>query len=73
MGIDLESCVNSLIVNSVFDVGDDAIRIKSGKDEDGRRRRRPTENLIVDNCKVFNGHGGFIVGSEMSGGVRTFQ
>ena len=72
-GIDLESCVNSLIVNSVFDVGDDAICIKSGKDEDGRRRGRPTENLIVDNCKVFNGHGGFIVGSEMSGGVRNIS
>lgn len=70
-GIDLESCVNSLIVNSTFDVGDDAICIKSGKDEDGRRRARPTVNLIVDNCKVFHGHGGFIVGSEMSGGVKN--
>lgn len=72
-GIDLESCVNSIIVNSVFDVGDDAICIKSGKDEEGRRRARPTENLIVDNCKVFHGHGGFIVGSEMSGGVRNIS
>lgn len=72
-GIDLESCVNSIIVNSVFDVGDDAICIKSGKDEHGRRRARPTENLIVDNCKVFHGHGGFIVGSEMSGGVRNIS
>lgn len=70
-GIDLESCVNSLIINSVFDVGDDAICIKSGKDEDGRKRARPTVNLIVDNCKVFHGHGGFIVGSEMSGGVKN--
>ena len=52
-------------------MGDDAICIKSGKDEDGRRRGRPTVNLIVDNCKVFHGHGGFIVGSEMSGGVRN--
>ncbi|MBF6627417.1 MAG: glycoside hydrolase family 28 protein [Proteiniphilum sp.] len=72
-GIDLESCVNSIIVNSLFDVGDDAICIKSGKDEDGRRRGRPTENLIVDNCKVFHGHGGFIVGSEMSGDVRNIS
>ncbi|MBK5195764.1 MAG: glycoside hydrolase family 28 protein [Proteiniphilum sp.] len=72
-GIDLESCVNSIIVNSVFDVGDDAICVKSGKDGDGRRRDRPTENLIVDNCKVFHGHGGFIVGSEMSGGVRNIS
>ncbi|MGI5974420.1 MAG: glycoside hydrolase family 28 protein [Paludibacter sp.] len=72
-GIDLESCVNSIIVNSIFDVGDDAICIKSGKDEDGRRRARPTVNLIVDNCKVFHGHGGFIVGSEMSGGVKNIK
>ena len=72
-GMDLESCVNSIIVNSLFDVGDDAICIKSGKDEDGRRRGRPTENLIVDNCKVFHGHGGFIVGSEMSGDVRNIS
>lgn len=70
-GLDLESCVNSIVVNSIFDVGDDAICIKSGKDEDGRRRARPTVNLIVDNCKVFHGHGGFIVGSEMSGGVKN--
>lgn len=70
-GIDLESCKNSIIVNSTFDVGDDAICIKSGKDEDGRRRAMPTENLIVDNCKVFQGHGGFVVGSEMSGGVKN--
>lgn len=70
-GIDLESCKNSIIVNSTFDVGDDAICIKSGKDEDGRRRGMPTENLIVDNCKVFQGHGGFVVGSEMSGGVKN--
>ena len=70
-GIDLESCKNSLIINSTFDVGDDAICIKSGKDEDGRRRAMPTENLIVDNCKVFQGHGGFVVGSEMSGGVKN--
>ncbi|MEA5128484.1 MAG: glycoside hydrolase family 28 protein [Proteiniphilum sp.] len=72
-GIDLESCVNSIVVNSIFDVGDDAICIKSGKDEDGRRRARLTENLIVDNCKVFHGHGGFIVGSEMSGGVKNIS
>ncbi|WP_419032989.1 glycoside hydrolase family 28 protein [Dysgonomonas gadei] len=70
-GLDLESCKNSIIVNSIFDVGDDAICIKSGKDEDGRRRNRPTENVLVDNCKVFQGHGGFVVGSEMSGSVRN--
>ncbi|MFZ4725289.1 MAG: glycoside hydrolase family 28 protein [Paludibacter sp.] len=72
-GIDVESCKNVLIINSTFDVGDDAICIKSGKDEEGRRRARPTENVIVDNCKVFQAHGGFVVGSEMSGGVRNIS
>jgi len=72
-GIDVESCKNVLIVNSSFDVGDDAICIKSGKDEEGRKRARPAENIIVDNCKVFKGHGGFVVGSEMSGGVRNIS
>ena len=70
-GLDLESCKNAIIINSTFDVGDDAICLKSGKDADGRKRGRPTENVIVDNCKVFQGHGGFVVGSEMSGGVRN--
>ncbi|PZX20718.1 polygalacturonase [Breznakibacter xylanolyticus] len=70
-GLDLESCKNALIINSTFDVGDDGICIKSGKDADGRRRARPTENVIVDNCTVFKGHGGFVVGSEMSGGARN--
>ena len=70
-GLDIESCKNAIVVNSTFDVGDDGICIKSGKDEDGRKRGRPTENLIVDNCTVFKGHGGFVVGSEMSGGVKN--
>jgi polygalacturonase len=72
-GIDVESCKNVILVNSKFDVGDDAICIKSGKDEEGRKRAQPTENMIVDNCKVFKGHGGFVVGSEMSGGVRNIS
>ncbi|MEG1586450.1 MAG: glycoside hydrolase family 28 protein [Bacteroidales bacterium] len=70
-GLDLESCRNVLVINSVFDVGDDAICLKSGKDEEGRLRGVPTENILVDNCKVFQGHGGFVVGSEMSGGVKN--
>lgn len=72
-GIDIESCKNVILVNSTFDVGDDGICVKSGKNEDGRRRARPMENLIVDNCIVFKGHGGFVVGSEMSGGVRNIK
>ncbi len=69
--LDLESCRNALIVNSKFDAGDDGICIKSGKDKDGRLRGRPCENVVVDGCTVFAGHGGFVVGSEMSGGVRN--
>ncbi len=72
-GLDLESCKNAIIVNCSFDVGDDAICIKSGKDEDGRRRGVPTENVIVNNCRVFKAHGGFVVGSEMSGSVRNIS
>lgn len=72
-GIDIDSCEDVILVNSSFDVGDDAICIKSGKDEDGRRRARPCRNLIVDNCIVFHGHGGFVVGSEMSGGVENIS
>ena len=71
--IDVDSCENVLIVNSTFDAGDDGICIKSGKDADGRRRARPSKNLIVDNCTVFHGHGGFTVGSEMSGGVENIK
>lgn len=72
-GLDLESCKNAIIINSTFDVGDDGICIKSGKDEDGLKRNIPCENVIVDNCTVFKGHGGFVVGSEMSGGVRNIS
>lgn len=69
--LDLESCKNALIINCVFDAGDDAICIKSGKDEDGRRRGEPCQNVIVKNNTVLHGHGGFVVGSEMSGGVKN--
>jgi polygalacturonase len=72
-GLDVESCKNVVVYNSSFDVGDDAICIKSGKDADGRRRGIPTENLIVKGCIVYHGHGGFVVGSEMSGGVKNVK
>ena len=71
--LDLESCTNALIVNSRFDAGDDGICIKSGKDADGRRRGVPCANVVVDGCTVFAGHGGFVVGSEMSGGVKNIM
>jgi polygalacturonase len=72
-GIDIESCKNTLLYNSKFDVGDDGICIKSGRDEEGRKRGRPTENLIIANCVVYHGHGGVTVGSEMSGGVKNVK
>ncbi len=72
-GLDVESCKNVLVVNSSFDVGDDAICVKSGKDKEGRDRGMPTENMIVDNCIVYHGHGGFVIGSEMSGGARNIM
>lgn len=70
-GIDVESCKNVLLENSTFDVGDDGICIKSGRDEAGRKRNMPTENMIVRNCTVYHAHGGFVIGSEMSGGAKN--
>ena len=69
--LDVESCKNVVVTNSLFDAGDDAICIKSGKDADGRRRGEPCENVLVKNNTVLHGHGGFVVGSEMSGGVKN--
>ena len=70
-GIDLESCKNVLIEGSTFDVGDDGICIKSGRDAAGRKRGMPTENVIIRNSTVYQAHGGFVIGSEMSGGAKN--
>jgi polygalacturonase len=70
-GIDVESCTNVLIENSVFDVGDDGLCIKSGRDAEGRKRAMPTQNVLIRNCTVYAAHGGFVIGSEMSGGARN--
>jgi len=70
-GIDIESCKNFIVENSTFDVGDDGICIKSGRDAEGRKRAMPTENGIIRNCIVYHAHGGFVIGSEMSGGARN--
>lgn len=70
-GIDLESCKNVLVEGSTFDVGDDGICIKSGRDEEGRKRAMPTENVIIRNSVVYHAHGGVVIGSEMSGGARN--
>ncbi|MBA0882325.1 glycoside hydrolase family 28 protein [Flavobacterium undicola] len=72
-GLDVESCKNVLVENSSFDVGDDAICIKSGKDKDGRDRKKPCENIIIRNNIVYHGHGGVTVGSEMSSGVKNMH
>ncbi len=70
-GIDLESSKNVLLYDCSFDVGDDAICIKSGRDEFGRKRGVASENIIIYNCTVYHGHGGVTTGSEMSGGVNN--
>ena len=72
-GIDIDSCENVIMIDSNLDCGDDGICIKSGKDEDGRARGIPCKNLIINNCTVYHGHGGFTVGSEMSGGVENIK
>ena len=70
-GCDPESCQNVLIENCVFDTGDDCIAIKSGRNADGRRVGVPSENIIVSNCKMLAGHGGVVMGSELSGGINN--
>lgn len=70
-GIDVESCKNVLIESSTFDVGDDALCMKSGRDAEGRKRGMPTENVIIRGCTVYASHGGFVIGSEMSGGAKN--
>lgn len=69
--LDLESCANVLVDGCSFDTGDDGICIKSGRDEEGRKRGLPTENVIAVNTTVYHAHGGFVIGSEMSGGARN--
>jgi polygalacturonase len=70
-GCNPESCTDVLIQDCDFDTGDDCIAIKSGRNADGRRLKAPTENVIVTNCRMKDGHGGITVGSEISGGVRN--
>jgi polygalacturonase len=72
-GIDVESCTNVLIENSIFDVGDDALCMKSGRDAEGRKRGMATQNVIIRGCTVYAAHGGFVIGSEMSGGAKNIH
>ncbi|MEZ4884023.1 MAG: glycoside hydrolase family 28 protein [Chitinophagales bacterium] len=70
-GCDPESCKNVLIKNCYFDTGDDCIALKSGRNQDGRRIARPIENVVVQDCTMKDGHGGVVIGSEVSGGARN--
>src|SRR5688572_25607835 len=69
-GINPESSRNVHISDSHINAGDDCITIKSGRDRQGRRIARPSENITITNCTMLHGHGGVVIGSEMSGGVR---
>jgi len=70
-GCDPEYSKNVLIKNCLFDTGDDCIAIKSGRNNDGRRVAIPSENIVVQNCEMKDGHGGVVMGSEISAGVRN--
>lgn len=70
-GCDPESCRNVLIKNCLFDTGDDCIAIKSGRNNDGRRVNVASENLVIQGCTMRDGHGGVVIGSEISGSCRN--
>ncbi len=70
-GCDPESCKNVLIKNCFFNTGDDCIAIKSGRNADGRRINVPSENIVIQGCSMADGHGGVVIGSEISGGARN--
>lgn len=69
-GIDPESVDMMLIEDCVFDTGDDCIAVNSGRNEDGRRLATPAQNILIRNCRMREGHGGVVVGSQISGGAR---
>jgi polygalacturonase len=70
-GCNPESSADVLIEGCGFDTGDDCIAIKSGRNRDGRRINAPSENIVIRNCRMKDGHGGVTIGSEASGGVRN--
>jgi polygalacturonase len=70
-GVDPSSCKNILIEYCDMDTGDDCIAIKSGRDEDGQRVGKPTENLVARHNFFRSGHGGIVIGSETSGGIKN--
>jgi len=70
-GCDPECCDRVLIEDCFFNTGDDCIAIKSGRNRDGRERNMPSKNIIVRRCEMKNGHGGVVIGSEISGGCQN--
>ena len=70
-GCDPECCDRVLIEDCFFNTGDDCIAIKSGRNRDGRERNMASKNIIIRNCEMKNGHGGVVVGSEISGGCQN--
>ncbi len=70
-GCDPESCDGVIIENCFFNTGDDCIAVKSGRNNDGRLWDTPSQNIIIRNCEMQNGHGGVVIGSEISGGCRN--
>ena len=70
-GCDPESCDRVLIEHCYFNTGDDCIAIKSGRNRDGRQRNMPSQNIIIRHCEMRNGHGGVVIGSEISGGCKN--
>ena len=70
-GFDPEMSQNILVENCQFDQGDDAIAIKSGRNQEGWRIQIPTKNLVIQNCVVKNGHQLIAIGSELSGGIEN--
>lgn len=70
-GFDPESSRDILVEDTVFDTGDDCIAIKSGRNGDGRRVNVPAENIVIRHCVMKDGHGGVVLGSECTGGIRN--
>ena len=70
-GIDIESCRRVLVENCVFEQGDDAVVVKSGINHEGRRRAMPSEEIVIRNCTINDGHAMLSIGSELSGGVKN--
>src|SRR5678816_4555867 len=70
-GCNPESCRDVLIERCSFDTGDDCIALKSGRNDDGRRLHTPVENVVIRDCVMKDGHGGVVIGSEISGGARN--